>query len=754
MAREEEVAEVREVRQESRHESRQEGRSFKKYEKTDRGDRGGDRRGGNRAGREDWDSAKKAEELAKAFAEEFAEEGEAAEPKAEKPVEKKVEAIEESSNQENQIAEHSHTENNPSENSSLDNTYSNSGGYHNNNSGEESNVKQIIANFYRRYKINEVLKRNQIVLVQVTKEERGNKGSSLTTYISLAGRFCVFMPNTSGSGGVSKRIDDWAERKRLKDLLKTIKVESKGSLILRTASIGSDESQIASDFSFLQKLWAKIGEKTMSSVAPSLIYEESNVVIRSIRDMYSNNLEQIVVEGEEAYKNAKEFIDALDPDSSKKVIKYNGEKPIFNNYKIDRQLDELYESQVSLPSGGTIVMAQTEALISVDVNSGKANRERSIEETAYKTNSEAAREIARQLKLRDLAGLVVIDFIDMRDVRNRKAVENELREALKKDRASTQVGRISMFGLLEMSRQRLRTNFFESNSVVCPHCKGSGFIRSHLTASVWILREVEARIAGGYVREIRTTVNMELGHYILNKLRGKINELERKYDAEILFIGSNRMILGNAEFVVTKKKSGDERSEVSTHQVDISKLYEEKSIENKAEHKKEEVVSTETSTLLEEDLGEQQPLSNERNDYNKPNYSNRSGSNDRGGDRGGRYQNNNKGGRRFDNRDNRGGDNRAGGENRGGQGGHGGQKENSFRPNNRNNNRGGDFGARPNNNSYSQYKNDYRNESKTYDNVPVNEPIANDSNLQNTPEDGKGDKEKSRLMGLWKKFTG
>jgi ribonuclease E len=305
-----------------------------------------------------------------------------------------------------------------------------------------------------------------------------------------------------------------------------------------------------------------------------------------------------------------------------------------------------------------------------------------------------------------------------------------------------------------MSRQRLRTNFFESNSVVCPHCKGSGFIRSHLTASVWILREVEARIAGGYVREIRTTVNMELGHYILNKLRGKINELERKYDAEILFIGSNRMILGNAEFVVTKKKSGDERSEVSTHQVDISKLYEEKSIENKAEHKKEEVVSTETSTLLEEDLGEQQPLSNERNDYNKPNYSNRSGSNDRGGDRGGRYQNNNKGGRRFDNRDNRGGDNRAGGENRGGQGGHGGQKENSFRPNNRNNNRGGDFGARPNNNSYSQYKNDYRNESKTYDNVPVNEPIANDSNLQNTPEDGKGDKEKSRLMGLWKKFTG
>jgi ribonuclease E len=575
-----------------------------------------------------------------------------------------------------------------------------------NASSEDVDIKQITANFYSKYKINEVLKRNQIILVQVNKEERGNKGSALTTYISLAGRYCVYMPNTSGSGGVSKRIDSWQERKRLKDILKNISVEQKGSLILRTASIGCEQNHIESDFIFLKKLWAKITEKTISSTAPSLIYEESNIVIRSIRDMYSNQLEQILVEGQEAYKSVKEFIDALDPENSSKVIKYSGEKPIFNQYKIDRQIDGLFENQVHLPSGGSIVIQQTEALISIDVNSGKATRERSIEETAYRTNLEAAREVARQLRLRDLSGLVVIDFIDMREIRNRKNVENELRELLKKDRASTQVGRISMFGLLEMSRQRLKNSFFESSSIVCPHCKGSGFIRSHMVASVWVLREIESRISSGSIKEIRVTLNMDIAHFILNKLREKVIGLEKKYQADVFIIGSNRMLVGNCEFNVVKRKEDGKSLENQTDEVSISDLYQEQ-------------------PAIQKQPVENLPLSNsndEEENFNKPSLN--SGQNPNfnrnknqkfrhgGGDR-----------KRFDNKRNSG----------------------SFRNNNQNNG----------NNEKSFGEKNFQKPFFEQENTKPSEDFASkNSSFEAISKNKEPNQEKSKLMGLWKKFTG
>ena len=625
------------------------------------------------------DSLKRAEELALAFARE---EGYIAENAPQTTQEAKEEKQEEQNNH-----------------------------HHNNQNNEEVDIKQITANFYSKYKINEVLKRNQIILVQVNKEERGNKGSALTTYISLAGRYCVYMPNTSGSGGVSKRIDDWQERKRLKDILKNISVEQKGSLILRTASIGCEQNHVESDFIFLKKLWAKITEKTISSTAPSLIYEESNIVIRSIRDMYSNQLEQILVEGEDAYKSVKEFIDALDPENSRKVIKYSGEKPIFNQYKIDRQIDGLFENQIHLPSGGSIVIQQTEALISIDVNSGKATRERSIEETAYRTNLEAAREVARQLKLRDLSGLVVIDFIDMREIRNRKNVENELRDLLKKDRASTQVGRISMFGLLEMSRQRLKNSFFESSSIVCPHCKGSGFIRSHMVASVWVLREIESRISSGFVKEIRVTLNMDIAHFILNKLREKIVDLEKKYQADIFIIGSNRMLVGTFEFNAVKRKEDGKNLENQADEVSISDLYQQK-----PDLQEQSIESTPVASNNEEEENFNKPSLNSAHPTQNSNF---------GRNRNNKFRNNNNGGdrKRFDNK----------------------KGPNGFRNNNQNRNNEKSFGEK----NFGE-----KNFQKPFFEQENSKPVEDVAQKDTASVQPHKEADKSKLMGLWKKFTG
>ncbi|MEM7173454.1 MAG: Rne/Rng family ribonuclease, partial [Pseudomonadota bacterium] len=342
---------------------------------------------------------------------------------------------------------------------------------------EEAEIRR--ARLLRRYKIQEVIKRRQIILVQVTKEERGNKGAALTTYLSLAGRYCVLMPNTNKGGGISRKIGNGNDRKRLKQVLNELKIPDGIAVIVRTAGSQRSKAEIRRDYEYLMRLWNEIRDTTLNSTAPELIYEEANLIKRAIRDLYSRDMEEILVEGEPGYKAAKAFMKSLMPSHSKKVQLYKDDNiPLFQRHQVEGQLDAMYSSTVQLRSGGYIVLNPTEALVAIDVNSGRATRERHIESTALKTNLEAAEEIGRQLRLRDLAGLVVIDFIDMEDTRHNREVERKLKEALRHDRARIQLGRISPFGLLEMSRQRLRPSFFESSSEICNRCNGSGYTRT------------------------------------------------------------------------------------------------------------------------------------------------------------------------------------------------------------------------------------------------------------------------------------
>ena len=340
--------------------------------------------------------------------------------------------------------------------------------------GRRRRARQI-----RRYKIQEVVKRRQIMLVQVTKEERGNKGAALTTYLSLAGRYCVLMPNTPRGGGISRKITNPNDRKRLKSIIDELEIPDGIAVIVRTAGSERSKAEIKRDYEYLLRLWDEIRELTLRSTAPALVYEEANLIKRSIRDLYSKDLEDVLVEGEEGYKSAKAFMKMLTPSHAKRVQLYkDATVPLFHRYQVETQIDAIHQPVVQLRSGGYIVLNQTEALVAIDVNSGRATRERHIEETALKTNLEASDEIARQLRLRDLAGLIVIDFIDMEDQRHNNQVERRLKEALKNDRARIQMGRISHFGLLEMSRQRLRPSLIETSTVVCRHCGGTGHVRS------------------------------------------------------------------------------------------------------------------------------------------------------------------------------------------------------------------------------------------------------------------------------------
>jgi ribonuclease E len=413
------------------------------------------------------------------------------------------------------------------------------------------------SDFYKQYRIQEVIKRNQVVLVQVVKEERGNKGASLTTYIAMPGRFCVFMPNTEKGGGVSRRIASYSDRKRMRDTLKQLDVPQGTSVILRTAGVDKEPEEIKRDLDYLAGLWNNIRKQTMESNAPALIYEESDLVKRSLRDLFRNDVAEIVIEGDQAYNSTAQFMEAVAPSQAGIIKKHTGKQPIFEQYKIEEQLDELYEPVCKLESGGYIVLTPTEALVSIDVNSGRATRERSVEDTAYRTNIEAAREIARQLRLRDLAGLVVIDFIDMRDVRNRKGVERELKDALKADRSKIQVGRISPFGLLEMSRQRLRSSIVEASSVACPMCKGLGVVRSNDSQSMKILRAIEAESSRHNVREIRVEVSFDLAFALLNKMRNEIKAIEDKDDVKI-YIEGNHDFLPN-QFKVDSVRGRNKR---------------------------------------------------------------------------------------------------------------------------------------------------------------------------------------------------
>ncbi len=383
---------------------------------------------------------------------------------------------------------------------------------------------------YRGYKIQEVIKRRQILLVQVVKEERGNKGAALTTYLSLAGRYCVLMPNTNRGGGISRKIDNPGDRKRLKAVLDYLDIPEGIGVIVRTAGAERSKAEIKRDYDYLMKQWIAIRELTLASSAPTLIYEEASLIKRSIRDLYSNQIDEILVSGDESYRLAKDFMKTMIPSHAVRVKQYkDGDIPILHRYKVESQIDAIHHPIVQLQSGGYIVLNSTEALVAIDVNSGRATRGRNIEETAYKTNLEASEEIARQLRLRDLAGLVVIDYIDMEVSRNIHAVERKLKEALRTDRARIQVGRISHFGLLEMSRQRLRPSVMESAGMVCPTCAGTGHVRSTEATALLVLRALEEEGINKPSALVTLYVPAAVALYILNPKRAALAEIEARY---------------------------------------------------------------------------------------------------------------------------------------------------------------------------------------------------------------------------------
>ncbi len=385
----------------------------------------------------------------------------------------------------------------------------------------------------RRYKIQEVIKVRQIMLVQVVKEERGNKGAALTTYLSLAGRYCVLMPNTARGGGISRKITNAADRSKLKAIAAEIDVPKGAGLIVRTAGAKRTKTEIKRDYEYLQRLWEQIRELTLKSVAPAKIYEEGDLIKRSIRDLYSREIEEVLVEGERGYRVAKDFMKMIMPSHAKNVQHYQDQLPLFARYQVETYLGGMFNPVVQLKSGGYIVIGVTEALVAVDVNSGRATKEGSIEETALKTNLEAAEEVARQLRLRDLAGLIVIDFIDMDERKNNTAVEKRMKDKLKTDRARIQVGRISGFGLMEMSRQRLRPGMIEATTQPCPHCHGTGLIRSDDNMALQVLRQIEEEGTRRRTREVLVKVPVAIGNYLINQKREHIAQIEARYGMSV-----------------------------------------------------------------------------------------------------------------------------------------------------------------------------------------------------------------------------
>ena len=394
-----------------------------------------------------------------------------------------------------------------------------------------------------KYKIQEVIKRRQILLIQVVKEERGNKGAALTTYLSLAGRYCVLMPNTARGGGISRKIASGQDRKRLKSILSDLGIPDGMAVIVRTAGDKRTKVEIKRDYEYLIRLWEMIRQKTLESIAPSLIHEEGNLIKRSIRDIYTKDLEEVIVDGEEGYRTAKDFMKLMMPSHSKRVQPYKETNiPLLQRFGVEAQIDSMHMPEVQLKSGGYIVINSTEALVAIDVNSGRSTRERNIEETAYKTNLEAADEVARQLRLRDLAGLIVIDFIDMENHRNQAKVERALKDAMRNDRARIQIGRISPFGLLEMSRQRLRPSLQEIHTEPCPHCAGTGIRRSADTSALHILRVIEEEAMRKRNTEITMHVPTEVALFILNYKREMLGKIETDYELKVYLESDDTLI--------------------------------------------------------------------------------------------------------------------------------------------------------------------------------------------------------------------
>jgi ribonuclease E len=412
-------------------------------------------------------------------------------------------------------------------------------------------VPERMPRLRRQYKIQEVIKRRQVMLVQVVKEERGTKGAALTTYLSLAGRYSVLMPNTARGGGISRKITSADDRRRLKEIAQELDVPEGMGVILRTAGAARTKTEVKRDFEYLLRLWETVRDLTLKSTAPTLVYEEGSLVKRSIRDLYNKDIDEIVVAGEEAYKEAKEFMRMLMPSHAKNVKPYHDSLPIFTRHGIESQLDAMFTPVMQLRSGGYIVLNQAEALVAIDVNSGRATREHHIEDTALKTNLEAAEEIARQLRLRDLAGLIVIDFIDMDEKRNNRAVERRLKECLRHDRARIQVGHISHFGLLEMSRQRIRSSVLESSTEKCPHCGGTGHVRSVSSVALQLLRSLEEMLLKGATHNLTVRTRSEIALYLLNHKRAHLRALEERFRITII-VNADAAIGGQLSFVIEK----------------------------------------------------------------------------------------------------------------------------------------------------------------------------------------------------------
>ena len=414
---------------------------------------------------------------------------------------------------------------------------------------------------YHRHSIQEVIKEGQILMVQIVKEERGNKGAALTTYLSLAGRYCVLMPNRIKSGGVSRKITNVADRKRLKGIVRELPLTSDMSIIVRTAGEEKTKADIVRDYNYLIRSWNQIRLASLSSKAPAMIHEEGNLIKRALRDIYTKEISEILVAGDNAYKMAKDFFRILSPHSLKKIKSYrNTDMPLFQRFQVEGQLDKLHDTNAQLESGGYLVINPTEALVSIDVNSGRATKEKDLEETALKTNLEACDEIARQLRMRNLAGLVVIDFIDMDEPANNHAVERRMKEALKKDRSRVQVGKMSCFGLLELSRQRMHSSFFESNYTVCPYCDGKGLVRTTDSAAVLILRGIEEEGIRNRSAQVNVFVPGDLAVYLLNHKREKLMELEKHYGMNII-ISADNSIKNVSDYRIERIKSAKSEEE-------------------------------------------------------------------------------------------------------------------------------------------------------------------------------------------------
>jgi ribonuclease E len=412
-------------------------------------------------------------------------------------------------------------------------------------------VPERMSRMRRQYKIQEVIKRRQVMLVQVVKEERGTKGAALTTYLSLAGRYSVLMPNTARGGGISRKITDSIDRKRLKEVAQELEVPEGMGVILRTAGASRTKTEIKRDFEYLLRLWETVRDLTLKSTAPMLVYEEGSLVKRSIRDLYNKDIDEILVAGADAYRDARDFMRMLMPSHAKNVKPYHDSVPMFGRFGIESQLDAMFQPVVQLRSGGYIVLNQAEALVAIDVNSGRATREHHIEDTALKTNLEAAEEIARQLRLRDLAGLIVIDYIDMDEKRNNRTVERRLKEALKHDRARIQVGHISHFGLLEMSRQRIRSSVLESSTEKCPHCGGTGHVRSVSSVALQLLRAIEEMLLKGATHNLIVRTRTETALYLLNHKRAHLRELEERFQL-IVTVNADATVAGQVSYVIEK----------------------------------------------------------------------------------------------------------------------------------------------------------------------------------------------------------